>query len=100
MPEPIVVRVENRHIQDGIRTSSTACPIGLALNEQYGHIGQWYIKTIPGLCRACVFPGRSYPLPLKVIRFSLDHDKGLLVSPITFTLSPDTSEVLYVEDEI
>ena len=83
----ITVRVEQRHIDEGVPNEPGMCPVALAIKGQPG-----CRRVLVGHCGGHVYfenfrPPASFHLPKKVSKFILDFDEGEDVEPFEFKMN-------------
>jgi hypothetical protein len=85
MNKTITVSVTQKNIDDGLRTSHTACPIALALRD-LDAMKYSYVVNAQSLCDIHSELVVAY-LPTSAEHFIQDFDQGLPVEPFTFEVS-------------
>lgn len=81
--EPITVEVKAEHIKQGIPVCCEACPIALALQEQFNDMGEWAWAG-PKILH---FNAQDFITPMEAARFMKDFDCGRLVHPFTIVIT-------------
>ena len=85
--ELIEVRVTEKHIRDGMKKSTTTCPVALAVRELFNPT-----KDVAVTLESCRIDTDIYVLPLWVKMWIRSFDDSQVVETINFTLENKVEE--------
>lgn len=77
----VTIKVEQRHIDNGVKCNSLECPIARACTETLG-----YVCSVGTVKVWDVSRDKDYDMPLTAVNARLDFDKGLGMKPFEFNL--------------
>lgn len=77
----MLIRVEQRHIDNGVRGNCRECMVALALRDLLPRV--WYVSVD---CDLITIGGRSYDMPEGVHSRVAAFDEGRPVAPFSFEL--------------